>query len=523
MVHALDVDTGEPIWSTEPIRGIRVSAYQDGTLFVPGDDGRVIALDAATGQVRWSTDPKGNEAMNPIATPGAIIVAVQSEDVRALDPKSGQVLWTLPTPNLDSSPHAGGDTVYVQSDLTTLVAVDLATGTSLGTVEDTGAGSTAAISGDLLVMSGRDGPIHAYGPVEGNPNEVTATSPIPITLDAAGEAAETAEPAAIAAPETVDFQADLLFTQSITPDQFIAGFQKAPDGTLWMANRDGTMQILDRDGNLLETRHYGEGSGPGEFVWEIKLPRPMDLWWQGASFAWLPDGRVQVTDAGNARIQTMDADGKLIGEWGSRGSGDGQFQTPVWITLTPNNELAVVDPGRRDIQWFDLDRNFLRKLTGPQAGEQFGRPVEIEYDSNGDFWVLDFAYDRIQKFDPSGNLLLTIGDFSTSAPGSFDDPVDIDIDDMDRVWVADQVNHRIQVFDVNGNLLSIWDGCESDASCFQYLNWVIYGGNDFLFVYDFDINAVQDQRLMKFHITAMPDVPIMAAATPAAPGSPTAG
>lgn len=51
--YAIDLSTGETVWSTQEIGAVRVSAYQDGTLFVPGWDGRVTAIDAATGTVRW--------------------------------------------------------------------------------------------------------------------------------------------------------------------------------------------------------------------------------------------------------------------------------------------------------------------------------------------------------------------------------------------------------------------------------------------------------------------------------------
>jgi outer membrane protein assembly factor BamB len=517
VVYGVDIATGELVWSTESILAHRVSAFLDGTLYVPGADGRLTALDAATGEIIWVTEPQGAQALNPIATEDAVIVAVEADKVQALNPESGEVLWTISAATVFNSPHAGGDSLYLETDTGIFATIDLASGSETGrTSEATGAGSTVAVSGELLFISGRDGPVRAFGPVDGEAQSNTGTIPALAAIENSSETDASEASTDIDAPGAGELRADLFLTQTHEPDFFAAGFQKAPDGTLWLAEGNGTIQILDRDGNLGETRTYAKGSGDGEFIWEIRYPPPMDIWWQGASFAWLKDGRVEVTDAGNARIQVMDEDGNLVGVWGSRGDADGQFQAPVWIALTPDDELAVVDPGRRDIQWFDLEGNFLRKLTGPQIDEQFGRPVELEYDASGSFWVLDVGYDRLHKFDANGDLLFTIGEVASPAAGSFNDPVDIDIDELDRVWVADQVNHRVQVFDNDGNLIAIWDGCESDAKCFQYLNWVIYGGNDFLFLYDFDINGVEDQRQMKFKITFMPDVPILEAATPAA-------
>ncbi|MEW6750718.1 MAG: hypothetical protein AB1505_07040 [Candidatus Latescibacterota bacterium] len=77
----------------------------------------------------------------------------------------------------------------------------------------------------------------------------------------------------------------------------------------------------------------------------------------------LPDGRVVVLDAGNARLQVFAADGRYLTQWGSRGSGDGLF-----------------DFG-----------------AGRQATDFAG---SVCVDTRGTIWVADVHNGRIQRFAP---------------------------------------------------------------------------------------------------------------------------
>ena len=529
-MHAVTISTGQTVWSTPPIQAHRLSAYRDGKLFAPGADGRVIALDAATGSVLWETDPGSTQALNLISTESAIIVGTEADRVRALDPETGAEIWSILTPTLSNSPHASGMSLYVEVDEGVFAAIDIATGKEIGRTDAaSGAGSTLAITGDLLVISGRSGPVRVFGPsVPATALAVAATSPVPIDIATPAPATGTSG-AVVAAPASGDLEATHQLTLSFPPYPIIAQIQKGPDGAIWVLFVDGTLNIYDRDGNLLSTRTYPIGSGPGEFSWDVHTPPPFESWLTGASFAWLSDGKVYVTDGNNARIQILDSTGKVTGSWGEKGDADGQFQIPVWITLTPDNEIVVADVGRHDIQWFDMQGNFLRKLTGYADGVSFGNAFKILYDVDGNFWVDDLWYSRVAKFDEHGNELFALGGVASGLPGALSNPADFDLDADGNIWIADQGNHRVQVFDRNGNLLGMFNGCNTEAGCFRDTNWVLDGGNGFLYIGDLDLNLIQDWHLTKFRIDAMPDVPMMAAATPAAPvlatpaASPVAG
>ncbi len=82
----------------------------------------------------------------------------------------------------------------------------------------------------------------------------------------------------------------------------------------------------------------------------------------------------------------------------------------------------------------------------------FESPSSVVVDAEGNIYVADKIDDRIQKFDPSGKLLLKFGSQGT-ADGEFRFPTSITLDAAGNIYVADQSNHRIQKFDVSGNFL----------------------------------------------------------------------
>ena len=63
-----------------------------------------------------------------------------------------------------------------------------------------------------------------------------------------------------------------------------------------------------------------------------------------------------VTDGyGNSRIVKIDANGKFVKSWGTRGSEPGQFNLPLSIAIDAQDNIYVADRGNKRIQVFDTD------------------------------------------------------------------------------------------------------------------------------------------------------------------------
>jgi hypothetical protein len=92
----------------------------------------------------------------------------------------------------------------------------------------------------------------------------------------------------------------------------------------------------------------GVGSSAGEFIFPL-------------SFDVGPSGRIYVLDAGNSRIQVFDEEGNYITQWGSRGSGPGEFDFGSGlepkdfagsVAVDDDGYIYVADIGNRRIQKF---------------------------------------------------------------------------------------------------------------------------------------------------------------------------
>ena len=146
----------------------------------------------------------------------------------------------------------------------------------------------------------------------------------------------------------------------------------------------------------------------------------------------------------------------FVTEWGSKGTGDGQFLRPHDLEFDSNNNLLyAVDRDGNRIQVFDKNGTF--QFTFGQKGNADGEflvPYGLDVDHAGNVWVADRGNHRIQKFDSQGNFILKFGNNDgspSSEPGKFDNPRHVEADrQLKYVYVADSKNNRIQQFDING-------------------------------------------------------------------------
>ena len=81
---------------------------------------------------------------------------------------------------------------------------------------------------------------------------------------------------------------------------------------------------------------------------------------------------------------------------------------------------------------------------------QFVHPEDVATDSKDRLIISDI--DRIKVFDSTGGFLFEFGG-SGSGPGQFESAEGVAVDSNDRIIVADEDSHRIQVFDSAGGFL----------------------------------------------------------------------
>ena len=136
----------------------------------------------------------------------------------------------------------------------------------------------------------------------------------------------------------------------------------------------------------------------------------------------------------------------LVGRFGVRGTGYGEFNYPTDLTVNSNGDILVNDALNFRIQVFSPTGEF-RHAFG-KAGDSpgyFSRPKGIAVDSDNNIYVVDTLFDNVQIFDAGGHLLLSFGQAGQGA-GEFWMPTGIFIDQADRIYVADTYNKRVQIF-----------------------------------------------------------------------------
>jgi hypothetical protein len=98
--------------------------------------------------------------------------------------------------------------------------------------------------------------------------------------------------------------------------------------------------------------------------------------------AFAPKGRIFICDGyANARILEYTAGGKKVREWGSAGTGAGEFHLPHSIVADENGILYVADRENGRIEKFNLDGKYLGEFPN------LGRTYSLKLGANGTLWA----------------------------------------------------------------------------------------------------------------------------------------
>jgi sugar lactone lactonase YvrE len=223
-----------------------------------------------------------------------------------------------------------------------------------------------------------------------------------------------------------------------------------PDGNVW-----ATVEGFDAPAEYRTVRKYSPNGTPLLTIG----PRTADPNDEPFAIDVDKNGIIYITSAGDgaakaqntAWVRKYTKDGQFISQFGSWGSGDGQFYSGDGIAVDDRNgDIYIADRQNRRVSKFDNNGNFIRKFGsfGFNPGQFANGPDHIAIDSQGTVYVTDAGQHKVSKFTPDGNFITWFGLYGIG-PGQFIDVVGIDIDGSDNIWIGDYYNNRIQMYDKN--------------------------------------------------------------------------
>ncbi|MBI5647448.1 MAG: hypothetical protein HY962_10995 [Ignavibacteriae bacterium] len=194
-------------------------------------------------------------------------------------------------------------------------------------------------------------------------------------------------------------------------------------------------EMLVADSELKRVFVYDADGDPLRMI-EGPFSRPMGLAIAGDSLF--------VADTGGHVIYIFSLGGELRGTIGSRGTGPGTFNYPLFLAI--RESMYVVDAMNFRVQVLSRSDSTV-SIIGSQGTSigHFASPKGIALDSDGNIYVSDALLDVVQIFNRAGELLLVVGERG-EYPGQFSHPAGIHIDANDRIYVTDALNGRVQVF-----------------------------------------------------------------------------
>jgi len=199
---------------------------------------------------------------------------------------------------------------------------------------------------------------------------------------------------------------------------FPHGISVDREGNVWVTDGQGKdgmgHQVIkfSPDGNVLMRLGKAGVTGAGHDTFNMP-----------SSVLIAPNGDIFVGDGhggmSNNRIVKFDKTGKYIKEWGVKGTGPGQFDTPHALAMDSGGRLFVGDRNNNRIQIFDQDGKFLDQWA------QFSRPSGVFIDKNDIIYVADSESESVSKNHDGWKRGIRVGRVSDGAVTAFiPDPVE---------------------------------------------------------------------------------------------------
>ncbi|HYP56012.1 MAG TPA: NHL repeat-containing protein [Solirubrobacterales bacterium] len=255
-------------------------------------------------------------------------------------------------------------------------------------------------------------------------------------------------------------------------------------GNIWMVDRENGRIVKYNEAGSYLGQFGTYGSGPGQFL----DPR---------GIAVAPDGTIWVADAARGRIQQFNAKGEYLRGFGAKSSvptNDPWGFVEAWgVAVAPDGKIWVSDPGAGRVAIFDPSAeptgppNFVADAVGtpsdPTKKAELVGPLALAPDASGNVWVVEHGAHRVDAFNSAGKFLMRFGSEGVG-DGQFKGPVGIALAPTGHLLVTDAGNHRVQVFLPSGAYLRQFASYGQDGENLNEPRGIALGAGNTAFIAD---------------------------------------
>ena len=203
-------------------------------------------------------------------------------------------------------------------------------------------------------------------------------------------------------------------------------------------------------------------------------------------------GNFYVADIGGKRIEKFSSNGTYLLQWATGATVDG-------VAVDKSGNVYASDYWNGRILKYDPTGAPLGQYDTAIAGDTQSWPHAIAVDGNGTIWITDSSDYLVKKFSATGAYLGTLGAQGNGA-GQFSFPVGVAVDPSNNVYVTDCTNYTIQKFSSSGGYL---EGgitiAAGDANLLYPLNVTVDSSGDAFVSDSYSGNLIHDESVKLFN------------------------
>ena len=201
---------------------------------------------------------------------------------------------------------------------------------------------------------------------------------------------------------------------------------------------EGNILVADRDNNRIQvlsaTGQFSGTAGNG-------LIHPIDISVNSGN------KKVYVSDNGNNRIQVLNSDLTFSMNFGTNGSGNGQFNSPHGIACDSTGNVYVADTDNHRIQVFTAEGGFLTMFS--EGDGMLHMPICVAIDASNVVYVTEVEKYHVSLFTSDGQYLWQFG-----RSGEGQESRGLAVDASGIVYLCDCKKNRLQMYMIMNYFLS---------------------------------------------------------------------